>query len=84
MGGGSYFPNLLLNEIQTMVSRLAKPSARVLPAELCTDHVHYVDKSHRFKGFEKKQKYGGPRQDCFSLLHFGNSQIFWFRVAFQT
>ena len=60
-GGGSYSPNLLLNEIQTMVSRLAKPSARVLPAELCTDHVHYVDKSHRFKGFEKKQKYGGPR-----------------------
>ena len=47
--GGGYFPNLLLNEIQTMVSRLAKRSARVLPAELCTDHVHYVDKSHRFK-----------------------------------
>ena len=32
-----------------MVSQLAKRSARVLPAELCTDRVHYVDKSHRFK-----------------------------------
>ena len=31
-----------------MVSQLAKPSAKVLPAKWCTDHVHYVDKSHRF------------------------------------
>ena len=45
-GGGSYFPYILLNEIQTMFSQLAKRSARVLPADLCTDHAHYV-KNHR-------------------------------------
>ena len=44
--GGSYFPYILLNEIQTMFSQLAKRSARVLPADLCTDHAHYV-KNHR-------------------------------------
>ena len=38
--------SLELNEIQTMFSQLAKRSARVLPADLCTDHVHYV-KIHR-------------------------------------
>ena len=42
VGGGSYFPYILLNEIQTMFSQLAKRSARVLPADLCTDHGHYV------------------------------------------
>ena len=41
-GGGSYFPYILLNEIQTMFSQLAKRSAKVLPADLCTDHAHYV------------------------------------------
>ena len=41
--GESY---ILLNEIQTMFSQLAKRSARVLPADLCTDHAHYV-KNHR-------------------------------------
>ena len=45
-GGGSYFPYILLNEIQTMFSQLARRSARVLPADLCTDHAHYV-KNHR-------------------------------------
>ena len=45
-GGGSYFPYILLNEIQTMFSQLAKRSAKVLPADLCTDHAHYV-KNHR-------------------------------------
>ena len=45
-GGGSYFPYILLNEIQTMFSQLAKRSARVLPADLSTDHAHYV-KNHR-------------------------------------
>ena len=44
--GGSYFPYILLNEIQTMFSQLAMRSARVLPADLCTDHAHYV-KIHR-------------------------------------
>ena len=41
-GGGSYFAYILLNEI----SQLAKRSARILPAHLCTDHAHYV-KTHR-------------------------------------
>ena len=41
-GGGSYFPYILLNEIQMMFSQLAKRSARVLPADLCIDHAHYV------------------------------------------
>ena len=45
-GGRSYFPYILLNEIQTMFSQLAKRSARVLPVDLCTDHAHYV-KNHR-------------------------------------
>ena len=45
-GGGSYFPYILLNEIQTTFSQLAKRSARFLPADLCTDHAHYV-KSHK-------------------------------------
>ena len=31
-----------LNEIQTMFSQLAKRSAKVLPADLCSDHAHYV------------------------------------------
>ena len=35
--GGSYFPYILLNEIQTMFSQ---------PADLCTDDAHYV-KNHR-------------------------------------
>ena len=34
-----------LNEIQTMFSQLAKRSARLLPADLCTDHAHYI-KNH--------------------------------------
>ena len=41
-GGGSYFPYILLNEIQTTFSQLAKRSAKVLPADLCTDHAHSV------------------------------------------
>ena len=45
-GGGDSFSYIPLNEIQTMFSQLAKPSARGLPADLCTDHAHYV-KNHR-------------------------------------
>ena len=41
-GGRSYLPYILLNEIQTMFSQRAKGSPRVLPADLCTDHAHYV------------------------------------------
>ena len=45
-GGGSYFPYILLNEIQMMFSQLAKRSARVLASGFGTDHAHYV-KIHR-------------------------------------
>ena len=41
-GRGGYFPYIPLNEIQTMFSQLARRSARILPADLCTDHAHYV------------------------------------------
>ena len=67
-----------LNEIQTRFSQLSKRSASFSPADLCTDYAHYV-KNHRLK-----QNHGGPRRDCFSLLHFGKSQFSWFYVAFQT
>ena len=40
--GASYFPYILLNENQTMFSQLAKRSERAFPADLCTDHAHYV------------------------------------------
>ena len=45
-GDGSYFPYILLNEIQTMFLQRAKRSARFLPADLCIDHAHYV-KNHK-------------------------------------
>ena len=53
-GGESYFPYILLNEIQTMFSQLAKRSARILPADLCTDHAHYV-KIHRSTVWRRKK-----------------------------
>ena len=53
-GGGSYLPYILLNEIQTMFSLLAKRSARVLPADLCSHHAHYV-KNHRSTVLRKKK-----------------------------
>ena len=45
-GGGRYCSYNLLNEIQTMFSRLAQRSARVLPADWRPDYAHYV-KKHR-------------------------------------
>ena len=42
-GGGKLLP---IHSLQTMFSQLAKRSAKVLPADLCTDHAHYV-KNHR-------------------------------------
>ena len=74
-GGESYFPYILLNEIQTMFSQLAKRSAMVLPADLCIVHAHYV-KNHRSTVLRKIQKHGSRIRDCFSLLCFGNSQIY--------
>ena len=39
-GGGSYFPYILLNEIQTMFSQLAKQSHRKLSADCSIAHEH--------------------------------------------
>ena len=52
--GGDSFSYIPLNEIQTMFSQLAKPSARGLPADLCTDHAHYV-KNHRSTVLRKNE-----------------------------
>ena len=43
-----------LNEIQTTFSQLAKRSARVLPADLCTDHEHYI-KNHKSTVFRRNK-----------------------------
>ena len=40
-GGGSYFPYILLNEIKTMFSQLAKQSLRKLSADTSTAHEQY-------------------------------------------
>ena len=47
-------PYILLNEIQTMFSQLAKRSAMVLPADSSTDHAHYV-KNHRSTVLRRKK-----------------------------
>ena len=39
-GGGSYFPYILLNEIQTMFSQLAKQSHWKLSADCSIAHEH--------------------------------------------
>ena len=69
-GGGSYFPYILLNETQTMFSQLAKRSARVMPADLCTDHAHYV-KNHRSTVLRKNKNMaveGGTVSHCYILV----------------
>ena len=58
-----------------MLSKVAKRSSRVLPADLCTDHVHYA-KNKRSTVFEKEQKHGGRRRDC--------SQYFWVTFLAET
>ena len=67
--GGSYFPYIILNEIQTMFSQLAKRSAKVLPADLCKDHAHYV-KNHRSTVLRKKNMAveGGTVSHCYILV----------------
>ena len=52
--GGSYFPYILLNEIQTMFSQLAKRSSRDQPVDLCTDHAHYA-KNQRSTVFRRNK-----------------------------
>ena len=69
-GGGSYFPYILLNEIQTMFSQLAKRSARVLPVDLCTDHAHYVnnDRSAVLRKNKNMAVEGGTVSYCYILV----------------
>ena len=69
-GEGSYFPYILLNEIQTMFSQLAKRSARVVPADLCTDHVHYVKKprSTVLRKNKNMAVEGGTVSHCYILV----------------
>ena len=67
-GWGELLPIHSLKWIQTIFSKVAKRSSRVLPADLCTDHAHYA-KNKRSTVFEKKQKHGGRRRDCFSVLY---------------
>ena len=69
-GEGSYFPYILLNEIQTMFSQLAKRSASVLPADLCNDHAHDV-KIHRSKVLRRNKNMaveGGPVSHYYILV----------------
>ena len=70
-GGVSYFPYILLNEIQTMFSQIEKRSARVLPSVLCTDHAHYV-KIHR----EETKTWRSKAGLFLTILYFGNSKIY--------
>ena len=68
--GRSYFPYILLTEIQTMFSQLAKQSARVLPADFCTDHAHYV-KNHRSTVLRENKNMaveGGTVSHCYILV----------------
>ena len=59
-GEGGYFPYILLNEIQTMFSQPVKRSARVVPADLCTDPAHYV-KNHRSTVLKRNKSMGAQR-----------------------
>ena len=75
-GGGKLLPIQSLkwnpNDVLTTCKAISKGLAR----GLCTDHAHYV-KIHRSTVLRrKKKKTCGRRRDCFSLLYFGNSQIY--------
>ena len=67
--GGSSFPYILLTEIKTMFSLLAKRSSKVLTADLCTDHVHYVKTKDQWIWERQNMAVEGGTV-------FGNSQIY--------
>ena len=58
------------------ILQFAKKSTRVLPADVMYWSCA-LRQNHRSTVLS-------PRRDCFSLLYFGNSKIYWFYVAFQT
>ena len=66
---------ILLNEIQTMFSQLAKQSARVLPVDLCTDHVHYVE-NHRSTVL-RRNKTMAVQGGTVSFIQFFNHFLCW-------
>ena len=63
--GGKLLPIHSLKWNPNDVLTTCKAISKVLPADLCSDHAHYV-KNHRFNGFEKKQNHGGPRRDIYA------------------
>ena len=87
-GGRDYFPYILLNDIQTMFSQLAKRPARIVPADLCTDHAHYV-KNHTLTVFDKNKNMAvqggtGPHCDILVIRKFVDfMSLFKQRVCFS-
>ena len=76
-GGGGLLPHtyILLNEIQTMFSQLTKQSARVLPVDLCTDHVHYIE-NHRSTVL-RRNKNMAVQGGTVSFIQFFNHFLCW-------
>ena len=58
-----------------MFSQLAKRSARLLPANLCTDHVHYV-KNHRSTVLRRNKNMAVEGGTVSHYYIFGNSQFY--------
>ena len=48
----------------------------VLIMRFTSKTIESTEVENEINGFENEQKHGGPRRDCFSLLYFGNSQIY--------
>ena len=68
-GGGSYFPYILLNEIQTMFSQLAKQSHRKLSADCSIAHEHIRPVDLPVNTFSNGNwKNGSRRQKCSTAL----------------
>ena len=75
-GGESYFPYILLNEIQTMFSQIALPSVPL--TEKPEDSLYQI-----VNGFEKGKKNTRVEGGTISLFYFGNSQNFYFMSLFR-
>ena len=58
-----------------MFSQLAKQSARVLPVDLCTDHVHYVE-NHRSTVLRRNKNMAVPGGTV-SFIQFFNHFLCW-------
>ena len=71
-GGGSYFPYILLNEIETMFSQLAKQSHWKLSADSSIAHKHIlpVNKSTRFPTETEKMAVEGKSLPLLLVSYF--------------